>query len=122
MAFLSDPYSVPGAVLPRSPSHKAAAEGGGPRRPGVGAPGGYQTPQAKADRGRQNSEGVYDCPKRTQGKGPSEYQRPQAKPSALESYSSPRDCVRAGVAHPGVIPLRTSPKGSSGGSDRGSTR
>ncbi|XP_067097899.1 LOW QUALITY PROTEIN: discoidin, CUB and LCCL domain-containing protein 1 [Osmerus mordax] len=121
VAFLSDPYSVPGAVLPRSPSHKAV-ESGGPRRPGVGAPGGYQTPQVKADRGRQNSEGVYDCPKRTQGKGPSEYQRPQAKPSALESYSSPRDCVRAGLAHPGVNPFRPSPEGSSGGSDLGSTR
>ncbi|XP_062323599.1 discoidin, CUB and LCCL domain-containing protein 1 isoform X1 [Osmerus eperlanus] len=121
VAFLSDPYSVPGAVLPRSPSHKAV-ESGGPRRPGVGAPVGYQTPQVKADRGRQNSEGVYDCPKRTQGKGPSEYQRPQAKPSALESYSSPRDCVRAGLAHPGVNPLRPSPEGSSGGSDLGSTR
>ncbi|KAJ8275129.1 hypothetical protein COCON_G00097540 [Conger conger] len=94
-AFLPDPsYSVPGAVLSRTPSFKAV-DCGPHRKPGAF----YQTPQVKTDRAN-NSEGVYDRPKVStslaqNGTG-GDYQRPQVKPSVLESYSSPRDCVKAG--------------------------
>lgn len=96
-AFLPDPsYSVPGAVLSKTPSFKTV-DPGTHRNPGAF----YQTPQVKTDRAN-NSEGVYDCPKVSaspaqNGTG-GDYQRPQVKPSVLESYSSPRDCVKAGGA------------------------
>ncbi|KAG5846640.1 hypothetical protein ANANG_G00117140 [Anguilla anguilla] len=102
--FLPDPcYSVPGAVLSKTPSFKAV-DCGPPRKAGAF----YQTPQVKTDRAN-NSEGVYDCPKASappaQNGTAGDYQRPQAKPSVMESYSSPRDCVKAGGAvtpNPGV--------------------
>lgn len=121
--FLPDPgsYNVPGAVLSKSPSFRASEAGY--RKPGVGASVGYQTPQVKkggSDRVGQNLEGVYDCPKVCQTQRPdtgcSDYQRPQAKPLVLESYSTPRDSVRKSpVSAPPVGIQRPDPEGSSGG-------
>ncbi|XP_036405090.1 discoidin, CUB and LCCL domain-containing protein 1 [Megalops cyprinoides] len=93
--FLPDPsYSVPGVVLSKTPSFKTAD-----CRKAGGFSGGYQTPQVKTDR-PSNSEGVYDCPKVSvplaQNGTCADYQRPQVKPSVMESYSIPRDSVRAG--------------------------
>uniref|UniRef100_A0AAY5JXB8 Discoidin, CUB and LCCL domain containing 1 n=1 Tax=Esox lucius TaxID=8010 RepID=A0AAY5JXB8_ESOLU len=110
--FLPDPasYSVPGVVLSKTPSFKTLE-----RKAGVGASRVYQTPQVKTDRGHSNSEGVYDSPKVNKpvakSSGGSDYQRPQAKPAVMESYSTPRDCVR--VAH--RPDYRLDPEGSSGG-------
>ncbi|KAJ8270718.1 hypothetical protein GJAV_G00118470 [Gymnothorax javanicus] len=94
--FLPDPsYSVPGAVPSKTPSFKAT-DCSGPRKPGGSF---YQTPQVKKDRAN-NSEGVYDSPKASASPAHNvmsgEYQRPQTKPSVMETYSSPRDCVKAG--------------------------
>uniref|UniRef100_A0A8C8GLZ3 Discoidin, CUB and LCCL domain containing 1 n=1 Tax=Oncorhynchus tshawytscha TaxID=74940 RepID=A0A8C8GLZ3_ONCTS len=116
--FLPDPanYCVPGFVLSKTPSFKTMD-----RKAGVGSSGGYQTPQVKTDRGHSNSEGVYDSPKvnkpvaQSKSCGCSDYQRPQAKPAALESYSTPRDCVRVAPAIGHRPDHRPDPEGSSGG-------
>ncbi|XP_029487185.1 discoidin, CUB and LCCL domain-containing protein 1-like isoform X2 [Oncorhynchus nerka] len=116
--FLPDPanYCVPGVVLSKTPSFKTMD-----RKAGVGSSGGYQTPQVKTDRGHSNSEGVYDSPKvnkpvaQSKSCGCSDYQRPQAKPAALESYSTPRDCVRVAPAIGHRPDHRPDPEGSSGG-------
>ncbi|KAL0967407.1 hypothetical protein UPYG_G00251850 [Umbra pygmaea] len=111
--FLPDTgsYSVPGAVLSQTPSFKTLE-----RKTGVGSSRSYQSPQVKTDKGHSTSEGVYDSPKVNkppgQSSGCSDYQRPQAKPAVLESYSTPRDCVR--VTH--RPECRPDPEGSSGGS------
>ncbi|XP_041721845.1 discoidin, CUB and LCCL domain-containing protein 1 [Coregonus clupeaformis] len=116
--FLPDPanYCIPGVVLSKTPSFKTMD-----REAGVGSSGGYQTPQVKTDQGHSNSEGVYDSPKvnkpaaQSRSNGYSDYQRPLAKPAALESYSTPRDCVRVAPAI-GLRPdHRPDPEGSSGG-------
>ncbi|KAL7888467.1 hypothetical protein AOLI_G00034410 [Acnodon oligacanthus] len=111
--FLPDPsYSVPGVVLSKSPSFKTKENCN--YRKVVGAlSGGYQTPQVKRDRAN-HSEGVYDSPKIrkplvVQNGVCSEYQRPQAKAKAQESYSTPRDCVRLDP----TVPCRLDPEGSS---------
>ncbi|CDQ75421.1 unnamed protein product [Oncorhynchus mykiss] len=117
--FLPDPanYCVPGVVLSKTPSFKTMD-----RKAGVGSSGGYQTPQVKTGRGHSNSEGVYDSPKvnkpvaQSKSCGCSDYQRPQAKPAALESYSTPRDCVRVAPAIGHRPDHRPDPEGSSGGS------
>ncbi|XP_041951280.1 discoidin, CUB and LCCL domain-containing protein 1 isoform X1 [Alosa sapidissima] len=113
-AFVPDPsYSVPGAVLSNTPSFKATENGVCRNKGGAAHVGGYQTPQAKVDR-PNHSEGVYDSPK-VRRPAPlcaaaiSNYQRPQAKASVLECYSTPRDCVRLGPPSP----HRPDPEGSS---------
>ncbi|XP_014060616.2 discoidin, CUB and LCCL domain-containing protein 1 isoform X2 [Salmo salar] len=114
--FLPDPasYSVPGVVLSKTPSFKTLD-----RKAGVGSSGGYQMPQLKIDRGHSNSEGVYDSPKVNkpvgQSSGLSDYQRPQAKPAVLETYSTPRDCVRVAPTMGHRPDHRPDPEGSSGG-------
>uniref|UniRef100_A0A673Y2N1 Discoidin, CUB and LCCL domain containing 1 n=1 Tax=Salmo trutta TaxID=8032 RepID=A0A673Y2N1_SALTR len=114
--FLPDPasYSVPGVVLSKTPSFKTLD-----RKAGVGSSGGYQLPQLKIDRGHSNSEGVYDSPKVNkpvgQSSGLSDYQRPQAKPAVLETYSTPRDCVRVAPTMGHRPDHRPDPEGSSGG-------
>ena len=114
--FLPDPasYSVPGVVLSKTPSFKTLD-----RKAGVGSSGGYQIPQLKIDRGHSNSEGVYDSPKVNkpvgQSSGLSDYQRPQAKPGVLETYSTPRDCVRVAPTMGHRPDYRPDPEGSSGG-------
>ncbi|KAG9347506.1 hypothetical protein JZ751_005073 [Albula glossodonta] len=105
--FLPDPsYSVPGVVLSKTPSFKAMDY----RKAGA-LPGVYQTPQPKTER-VNNSEGVYDCPKvntsLVQNGTSGDYQRPQVKPSVMESYSTPRDCVKAG----GALTPRLEPEGT----------
>ncbi|XP_041716557.1 discoidin, CUB and LCCL domain-containing protein 1 isoform X2 [Coregonus clupeaformis] len=114
--FLPDPasYSVPGVVLSKTPSFKTLD-----RKAGVGSSGGYQMPQLKIDRGHSNSEGVYDRPKVNkpvvQSSCHSDYQRPQAKPAVLETYSTPRDCVRVAPTMGHRPDHRPDPEGSSGG-------
>ncbi|XP_072542285.1 discoidin, CUB and LCCL domain-containing protein 1 [Salminus brasiliensis] len=111
--FLPDPsYSVPGVVLSKSPSFKAK-DSSNYRKVVGGIAGGYQTPQVKLDRAN-HSEGVYDSPKIRKPLGVqngicSEYQRPQTKTKAQESYSTPRDCVRLDS----TAPCRLDPEGSS---------
>ncbi|KAJ8009043.1 hypothetical protein DPEC_G00084740 [Dallia pectoralis] len=104
--FLPDPasYSVPGVVLSQTPSFKTLE-----RKAGVGCSRGYQAPQVKTDLGHSNSEGVYDSPKVNKSICCSEYSRLQVKTAVLESYSTPRDCVR--VAH--RPDYRPDPEGSS---------
>lgn len=112
-AFLPDPsYSVPGVVLSKSPSFKGK-DISNCRRVVGGLSGGYQMPQVKPDR-VNHSEGVYDSPKirkpvLVQNGVCSEYQRPQAKTTVQESYSTPRDCVRLNSA----VSSRPDPEGSS---------
>lgn len=110
-AFVPDPcYSVPGAVLSKTPSFRAA-ENGVCRKAGMG---GYQTLQAKVER-PNHSEGVYDSPKVRRAPAVlgtaavSDYQRPQGKASVLECYSTPRDCIRLGQP---PSPHRPDPEGS----------
>ncbi|XP_022518553.2 discoidin, CUB and LCCL domain-containing protein 1 [Astyanax mexicanus] len=111
--FLPDPsYSVPGVVLSKSPSFKTK-DSSNYRKVVGGISGGYQTPQVKLDRAN-HSEGVYDSPKVRKPLGVqngvcSEYQRPQKKTTAQESYSTPRDCVRLDT----TAPCRPDPEGSS---------
>lgn len=110
-AFVPDPsYSVPGVVLSKTSSLKA--ENGLCR---------YQTPQAKVER-PNHSEGVYDSPKVRRPAAPiaavSDYQRPQAKASVLECYSTPRDCIRLGQP---PSPHRPDPEGSSDSSAQSGT-
>ncbi|KAI5090807.1 discoidin, CUB and LCCL domain-containing protein 1 isoform X1 [Silurus meridionalis] len=116
--FPDPSYSVPGVVLSKSSSFKAADNGNYRKVVGENQSGGYQTPQVKRDRlnhsdgakpGRSNhSEGVYDSPKGRnpavlQNGGCSEYQRPQAK-----GFLATRDCrINASIPH------RPDPEGSS---------
>ncbi|XP_028809444.1 discoidin, CUB and LCCL domain-containing protein 1 isoform X2 [Denticeps clupeoides] len=109
--FLPDPsYSVPGVVLSKNPSFKAAATQSG----------GYQTPQVKSDRPK-HPEGIYDSPKihrpAAQNGAGSEYQRPQGKSPAPESYSTPRDCLKLRPA----ASQRPDQEGSSDGSLQSTT-
>ncbi|KAJ8355897.1 hypothetical protein SKAU_G00186910 [Synaphobranchus kaupii] len=99
-AFLPDPsYSVPGMVLSKTPSfnatdcgpHRKAAGGLLPDPPG-------QNAQGRQLGGRLRPPKV-SAPLAPNGTG-GDYQTPQVKPSVTESYSSPRDCVKAEGAAP----------------------
>ncbi|KAL4649132.1 discoidin, CUB and LCCL domain-containing protein 1 [Arapaima gigas] len=98
--FTPDPsYSVPGAVLSKTPSFKAV-ELGKPPKTGLFS-GDYQTPQVKTNRPHR-PEGVYDRPKVSsslvQNGSAADYQRPQVKPSLAENYSTPRDCISVAIS------------------------
>lgn len=115
--FITDPsYSVPGAVLNKSPSFRAM-EGNNCRKVIGGLAGSYQMPQVKKDGGKC-LEGIYDSPKirkSVRQNGNLEYQRPQIKAPVHECYSTPRDCVRLAISGPRPDPegSRSDPEGSS---------
>lgn len=112
-------YNVPGAVLSKTPSFRAAENGVPACRKaaagtGLVVAGGYQTLPGRVERAN-HSEGVYDSPKVRRvapvalAAALSDYQRPQAKASVLECYSTPRDCIRLGQP---PSPHRPDPEGS----------